>query len=173
MSSLHCARWGVGTQLPSPKRGRAPQVFGPSLLWPNSWMHQDATWYGGRTRPTRHCVRCGPSYRRKRAHPPHPIFGPCLLWPQSPISATAELLFTLSWHQLFQAYWTTSALKTHLAYILTYCNIVPLNSISTSQMLPAIHPVRPQGWHSDGVKCCLSVHTNEFGHSTAYLSQTM
>ena len=25
-------------------------------------MDQDATWYGGRPRPTRHCVRCGPSY---------------------------------------------------------------------------------------------------------------
>ena len=26
-----------GAQLP-------PQIFGPFLLWPNSWMHQDATW---------------------------------------------------------------------------------------------------------------------------------
>jgi len=24
-----------------------------------------------------------------------PLFGPCLLWPRSPISATAELLFTV------------------------------------------------------------------------------
>ena len=43
-------------------------------------MHQDATWYGGRPRPTRHCVRCGPSYRKRHTHR-HPIFGPCLLWP--------------------------------------------------------------------------------------------
>ena len=27
-----------------PKRGRAPPLFGPCLLWPNSWMNQDATW---------------------------------------------------------------------------------------------------------------------------------
>jgi len=27
------------------------------VLWPNSWMNQDATWYGGRPRPRRHCVR--------------------------------------------------------------------------------------------------------------------
>jgi len=27
-----------------PKRGRSPSpIFGPFLLWPNGWMHQDAT----------------------------------------------------------------------------------------------------------------------------------
>ena len=25
-----------------------PPIFGPFLLWPNDWMHQDAAWYGGR-----------------------------------------------------------------------------------------------------------------------------
>jgi len=29
---------------------------GPCLLWPNDWMDQDATWYGGRSRRKRHCV---------------------------------------------------------------------------------------------------------------------
>ena len=24
---------------------RSP-IFGPFLLWPNGWMHQDSTWYG-------------------------------------------------------------------------------------------------------------------------------
>ena len=46
------------------KGGRAPPIFGPLLLWPNGWMHQDVTWYGGRPRPTRHCVR-----RRTRSPP--------------------------------------------------------------------------------------------------------
>ena len=32
-----------------------PQIFGPCLLWPNGWMHQDATWYGGRPQPRRLC----------------------------------------------------------------------------------------------------------------------
>ena len=27
----------------------------PPLLWPNLWMHQDATWYGGRPQPRRLC----------------------------------------------------------------------------------------------------------------------
>jgi len=30
-------------------------------LWPNGWMHQDATWYGGRPQPKGLCVRWGPS----------------------------------------------------------------------------------------------------------------
>jgi len=32
---------------PHPKKGTASQIFGPCLLWPNGWMDQDATWYGG------------------------------------------------------------------------------------------------------------------------------
>ena len=49
-----------GTQLPFPKRGQSPPpIFGPFVLWPNGWMRQDATWYGGRPRPMRHCVRWG------------------------------------------------------------------------------------------------------------------
>jgi len=44
-------------------------------------MDEDATWYGGRPRPMRHCVRWGPGYPQKKGHThPHPIFGPCLLW---------------------------------------------------------------------------------------------
>jgi len=46
-----------GSQL-SPKRGTAPPpVFGSCLLWSNSWMDEDATWYGSRPRPRPHCVR--------------------------------------------------------------------------------------------------------------------
>ena len=45
-----------------PQKGRAlSPIFGPFLLWPNGWMHQDATWYGGRPQPRGPCVRCGPS----------------------------------------------------------------------------------------------------------------
>ena len=38
-----------------------PPIFGPCLLWPNGWMHPDATWYGGRARSRPHCARWGPS----------------------------------------------------------------------------------------------------------------
>jgi len=57
-----------------PKKGdRAPPpIFLPRLLWPNGCMDQDATWYGGRRRPTRHCVRWGPSSPfPKGAHTPN------------------------------------------------------------------------------------------------------
>ena len=73
----------MGTQPPPHQGGGAlSPIFGPFLLWLNGCMHQDATWYGGRPRPKRHCVRCGPSYPIKTGHThPHPTFGPSLLWP--------------------------------------------------------------------------------------------
>jgi len=81
-----------GDSSPPQKVDRAPNFWPIFILCPNGCMDQDATWYGGRPRPMQHCVRCGPRYPQKRAHPPLPNFGPCLLWPRSPMSATAELL---------------------------------------------------------------------------------
>jgi len=46
--------------LPQKEGTARPPIFGPCLLWSNGWMDQDATWYGGRPRPKRHCVRWGP-----------------------------------------------------------------------------------------------------------------
>ena len=46
-----------------------PPIFGPCLLWPNGWMDQDATWYGGRPLPKRHCVTWGPSSPPKNGQP--------------------------------------------------------------------------------------------------------
>jgi len=50
-----------GDPAPLPKKGVEPPIFGPCLICPNGWMDQGATWYGGRPRPKRHCVRWGPS----------------------------------------------------------------------------------------------------------------
>ena len=63
-----------GDPLPFPQKGGgAPSpIFGPFLLWPNSWVHQDATWYGDRPEPRGLCVRWGPS-------PPPKFFGQCSL----------------------------------------------------------------------------------------------
>jgi len=36
-----------GDPAPLPPKGTEPPIFGPFLLSPNGWMHQDATWYGG------------------------------------------------------------------------------------------------------------------------------
>jgi len=50
-----------GDPAPSEKGGRAPSpIFGPCLSWPNGWMHQDVTWYGGRPQPRGLCIRWGP-----------------------------------------------------------------------------------------------------------------
>jgi len=44
-------------------------------------MYQDTTWYEGRPRVRRHCVRWGPSSPSSKGAQQPPIFGPCLLWP--------------------------------------------------------------------------------------------
>jgi len=66
-----------GDPPPLPERSTAPN-FRP-ISGAAKWLHgssQDATWYGGRPRPRRLCVRWGPI-------PSPQIFGPCLLWPNS------------------------------------------------------------------------------------------
>jgi len=63
-----------------PKMGaEAPPIFGPFLLWPNGWMHQDATWYGGRLQPRGLCVRWGPIAPPQKGGGAPQIFGPYLL----------------------------------------------------------------------------------------------
>jgi len=64
---------------PSPLKGHSPPIVGQCPLWPNGWMDQDATWYGGKPRPRQRCVRWGrssPSINRAQL----PVFSLCLLW---------------------------------------------------------------------------------------------
>ena len=49
-------------------------VCNVGVLWPNGWTDEDATWYGGRLLPRRHCSP-------QNGTQPPPIFGQCLLWP--------------------------------------------------------------------------------------------
>ena len=46
-----------------PQKGAEPpfRIFGPFLLWPNGWMHQDATWYRCRPQPRGLCVKWRPT----------------------------------------------------------------------------------------------------------------
>ena len=83
----------MGSQLP-PLKVAHPPIFRFLSIVANSWIDEDATWYGRRRQPRPHCIRRGPSSPR-RGHNSSPLFGPCLLWPRLPISATAELLFRL------------------------------------------------------------------------------
>jgi len=69
-----------GNPAPLPQKGaEPPPISGRSLLWPNGWMHQDATWCGGRPQRRRFCVRWGPSPSPKTGRTPN--FGPSLLGP--------------------------------------------------------------------------------------------
>jgi len=74
-------------------------VCNVGVLWPNSWMDQNATWYGGRPWPTQHCVRWGPSSPHGKGHSscPLPRFFVSIVAEGSPISATAELLLDIFW----------------------------------------------------------------------------
>jgi len=80
-------------------RDRCLSVCNVGVLRPNGWMDQDATWYGGRPRPRRHCVRWRPSntpVERGTKAPPHTFRTMSIVVKRSPISATAELLFEIS-----------------------------------------------------------------------------
>jgi len=50
-----------GNQLPQKKGAAIHPIFGLCLTWPNGWIDQDTTSYGGRPRPRPHCARWGPS----------------------------------------------------------------------------------------------------------------
>jgi len=82
----------MGTQPPPPKGGRAPSpIFGPFLLWPNGWMHQDTTWYIARPQPMGLRVRWGPSpLSLKRGRSPLSNF--------RPVSILAKRLDGSRWH---------------------------------------------------------------------------
>ena len=71
-----------GDPAPTPQKwGGVPSpIFGPFLLWPNCWMHQDATWYGDRPQTRRLCVRVRSSpLPKKVAEPPN-------FWPMSTVA---------------------------------------------------------------------------------------
>jgi len=62
---------------PAENSGLCP--FRPYLLWPNGWIDQDATSYGGRPWPRPHCAGNSAPTPKKR-HSPSTNFGLCLLW---------------------------------------------------------------------------------------------
>ena len=91
LSPGDCVRWRPNP--PPQKGGGAPQIFGPCVLWPNGWMDQDATWYGGRPQPRGLWVKWGPSPPHKReAEAGGRIRN---LWP---MAIVAERLDVSRWH---------------------------------------------------------------------------
>jgi len=66
------------------------------VLWPNGCVDRDATLYGGRPRPRQHCARWGLSYPAERDIVVAPTFRLVfIVAKRSPISATAELLYSI------------------------------------------------------------------------------
>jgi len=55
-----------GNPYPLPNKGAEPPIFVSCLLRPNGYP--DATWYGFRPRPTRHCVRWRPTSPPLKGH---------------------------------------------------------------------------------------------------------
>ena len=86
-----------GDPAPLPQKvGRAPsQISCPFLLWPNGWMHQDATWCGRRPQPRRLCVRWGPSPLPKKGRSPqfsaHVYCGQTAGWIKIPLGTEIGL----------------------------------------------------------------------------------
>ena len=85
-----------GDPAPPPKKGTEPPVLGPCVLWPNGWMHQDATWYGGSPQLKRLCVRWGPSSpSQKGDRAPqflvHVYCGQMLGWMKTPLGTELDL----------------------------------------------------------------------------------
>ena len=75
-----------------PPQERSTPKFRSIFLRLNGCIDQDATWYGGRPRPRRHCFIWGSSSPKKAAQRP-PTFRPLsVVAKRSPISPTAELL---------------------------------------------------------------------------------
>jgi len=69
----------LGWDRAPPALGHSPPIFGPYLLRPNGCMDQDVTWYGGRPRPRRLCVRWGSRSPSPKGGWSPPIFRPVFI----------------------------------------------------------------------------------------------
>jgi len=95
-----CVRWGSSY---FQKKGHTQPhpTFGPCVLWPNGWMDEHAHVYCGQmagwmNTPLGTEVDLGTGHIVLDVVPAVREMGTAVLWPRSPISATAELLLSLS-----------------------------------------------------------------------------
>jgi len=80
----------------SPKRGTAPPIIGPCLLWPNGWMDQDPLGRELSLGPGDIVLDGDPAPTKKGEARQLPHFRPVsIVAKRSPISATAELSLCL------------------------------------------------------------------------------
>jgi len=101
-------------------------------LSPNGWMHQDATWYGGRPRPRRLCVRWGPSFPSpKGAQSPN----------FRPMSIVTKRWDGLRWHLV----WRLASAQATLCSVGTQLS-PEQGTPTTAQFLAHVHCGQTAGW---------------------------
>jgi len=88
---LYLRKYSTLPPSPLPPKGHSSRpIFGQCLFWPNGWMDQDATCYGGRPRHRQHWRPSSPHVKGHST--PHTFQPMSVVAKRSPISATAELL---------------------------------------------------------------------------------
>jgi len=82
-----------GTQLAPQKRHTHPYpIFGPCLLWSNGLIDQHSTWYGGKPRLRRRCVRWDRSSPPPLKGAQSPVFrGETARWMKTPLGREVDL----------------------------------------------------------------------------------
>jgi len=139
-----------------PQKGQSPHpILGPCLLWPNGWMDQDATWYGGRPRLS-HIVLDGnpaphrkghldgnPAPPQKGAQQPLPTFRlMTIVAKQSPISASPELLLCL-----FRVIVPIGSLRNVCFYVSKTTNLALSMSVKSTRICIYSMHLRVQPFH--------------------------
>ena len=74
-----------------------PPIFCPCLLWPNGWIDQDSTSYGGRSRPGDIVLDGDPAPRTTKWGTASNFWPMSIVAKRSPVSATAEQLCYIGW----------------------------------------------------------------------------
>jgi len=110
------------TQLP--KNGHnSPLLFGPCLLWPNGWMDQDTTWYGGTACPGDIVLDgdVAPDPPKGGTAAPSTFRPISIAAKRSPISGTAELLLLLLLLLLQQLHWLPLRPRVEFKFAVLVC----------------------------------------------------
>jgi len=121
-----------GYLAPPQEKGAQPPIFGPCLLWPNGWMHQDNNWYGRRSRLRRHFVRWGP---RSPKSGTAPTIRPCTLWPNGRMDQDATWYGDRPWPRPHCVRWRPSPLKR--SGTAAYPNFRPVSVVAKRSLISA------------------------------------
>jgi len=121
----------MGRRFPKEK-GAQQAHFLAHALWPNGWMDQDATWYGGTPRSRRRVVLDGDPLRfSRKGYSSPPLLSPCLLWPNGRIDQDA------TWY---------GVAPLHRPRCVTWGPYRPKRSTSAPQFSARVYCCQTAGW---------------------------